>query len=277
MNIRLNQLSKEEITKYNQNCADGLLKPDILKIKLPFLHIEDFIQLDSTNTYLKQQTQLPSPCLCYSECQTQGKGRLGREWQSPFGLNLLFSLSWQFNCSIQHLQGLSLCVGLAVAKALEEHCNIHNIKVKWPNDIVFEHQKLAGILIEINRTTVDKTQIIIGIGLNVNSKPHHIPDISQKWTSISQILDKNINRQDLLINIIQTLKHYLIEFESQGFEAFLQEWKTKDALYGKEIIIKNHNDCVKGIAKGVNRQGHLVLQDGMHTRLVDVGDATLSI
>jgi BirA family biotin operon repressor/biotin-[acetyl-CoA-carboxylase] ligase len=275
--IRINQLSQEQIETYNAKCPDGLIRPQYLEKHLPGIKIEDFIEIQSTNTYLKQHPKLTIPCLCYSEYQTQGKGRLGRKWQSPFGLNLNFSLSWQFHCSIQHLQGLSLCIGLAVTKAIETYCNISQLKVKWPNDIIFEHQKLAGILIEIIQSSDKETNVIIGIGVNVNGLPHDMHLADRKWTSLSQILHSPIIRQDLLVSIIKKLEKYLIQFESQGFSSFMQEWLLKDALFGKNITIKQHHEHLIGIAKGVNTQGYLILQEGVHTRLVDVGDATLSM
>jgi BirA family transcriptional regulator, biotin operon repressor / biotin---[acetyl-CoA-carboxylase] ligase len=275
--IRINQLSKEQIECYNVNCPGGLIQPEHLKKNLPGIRIQDFIQIHSTNTYLKQHPNLPIPCLCYSEYQTQGKGRLGRQWQSPFGLNLNFSLSWRFYFSIQHLQGLSLCVGLAVANAIETYCNIAQLKIKWPNDLLFEHHKLAGILIEIVKSNHEETDVILGIGINVNALPQdiHLPD--RKWTSLSQILGSPIIRQDLLITIISTLEKYLIQFEAKSFASFMQEWQLKDALFGENITIKKQHRCLTGIARGVNAQGYLILQEGAHTRLVDVGDATLSI
>ncbi len=275
--IRLNQLSQEKIEIYNDKCPDGLIQPEYLKKHLPNIKIEDFIEIQSTNTYLKQHPKRPIPCLCYSEHQTQGKGRLGREWHAPFGLNLNFSLSWRFHFSIQHLQGLSLCIGLAVAKAIETYCNIHQLQVKWPNDIIIDNQKLAGILIEIIQTNQTGTDVILGIGINVNGLPHDMHLTDREWTSLSQVLGSYVKRQDLLISIVKTLEKYLIQFESQGFSSFMQEWQLKDALIGKTVTIKNHHEYLIGKAKGVNAQGNLILQEGSHTRLIDVGDATVSI
>lgn len=275
--LRLHELSSDTIATLNQLCVDGLIQPSYLKSKLPEVNIIDFINIDSTNKFLKMQPLQHIPTLCYSETQTMGKGRLGRTWNSPFGQNLYFSLSWTFTCNIQKLQGLSLCVGLAVAQALEEYSGLSTFKVKWPNDIVQGTDKLAGILIEIAASSHYQTQVIIGIGLNVNSVPQDMNTLQRTWSSLQKITGNIHIRQDILVKVIQKLRMYLGQFAQQGWISFMEEWKNKDALYLQKIKIQQHQGLLEGIAMGVDNQARLILKEDLHTRLVDVGDATLSI
>lgn len=275
--IRLHELSEETIETLNHLCLDGLMNPQYLQSELPMVKIIDFINIDSTNKFLKMMPPQQTPILCYSESQTMGRGRLGRYWNSPFGQNLYFSLSWAFNCDIQKLQGLSLCVGLALAQALEDYTGLFSFQVKWPNDIVVDSHKLAGILIEISASSAHQTQVIIGIGLNVNSNPKDMQFIERAWSSLQQITQYPHLRQKILIVIIQKLTKYLKQFEQHGWSSFMEAWRLKDALYYKKVKIQQHELQLEGIAIGVDEQGRLILQDNLYTRLVDVGDATLSI
>ncbi len=214
--------------------------------------IKIFTSISSTIDYLKTLssrglTAGSIPQICLAEQQTAGKGRLGRTWQSPFGLNIYLSCLWNFNKDISELSGLSLIVGLSVIKALEPYTK--DLKIKWPNDILYEGKKLAGILVEINAETNGYSRAIISVGLNVNMQ-----NITDRWTSIIDIVKKPLDRNKLTGEIIKQLFADLVNFD-------LSAWQKYDYLKNKKIKLIHGQKSISGIACGINDQGHLLLKD----------------
>lgn len=245
----------------------ALLEPLILldakKIKKALekekFNLTIFESIDSTNDFLKNQKNTNDIHFCIAEQQTQGKGRLHREWHSPFGKNIYLSCLYPFQKDISELGGLSLIVGLAVVKTVQ-HFGFMNAKMKWPNDIIYDNNKLAGVLVEIQAETHGTTQAIIGIGLNVNMTTAKSKDIHQVWTSLKKISGNDINRNEVCIMLIKNLLHYLNQFNQSGFRLFMDEWKSADSLFNQEITVKNVNDKIQGKVLGINDQGHLLVE-----------------
>ena len=150
-----------------------LLDPDKIKSKLRHRAIEiDVVEkVASTNDYLKQFMEKNKKIrVCLAEMQTQGKGRLDRQWYSPFGENIYLSMLCPFDKDLSELSGLSLVASLAICRALESMIDFknHQLKVKWPNDILVNQRKLAGMLIEVQAESNRSCQVVIGVGINVN-------------------------------------------------------------------------------------------------------------
>lgn len=233
-----------------------------LTAALPEWVVNIFDSLPSTNDFLKKQ---PSALqLCMAEQQTAGHGRLGKKWFSPKNVNLYFSLMWPFHQSPTQLNGLSLVVALSLVKILSKLGLHPHLKIKWPNDIYWEHKKLAGILIELTHARDNHNTLIIGVGLNVNM--HETPNIdpSRPWVSLSQILNRTLDRNLLLVAIMKQLLPDLQQFSQTGFTTFLPLWLTWDYLYGKTLDFKLADGIIHGIARGVNEQGYLLLQDPLN-------------
>jgi BirA family transcriptional regulator, biotin operon repressor / biotin---[acetyl-CoA-carboxylase] ligase len=260
-----------------------LLLMDPLKIKKQLRHRS--IELDvlektpSTNDYLKQLIKDNKKIrVCLAETQTQGKGRLDRGWHSPFGENVYFSMLCPFEKDLSELSGLSLVVSLAICHAIESCFDIkdHSLKVKWPNDILLNQKKLAGILIEVQAESNGYCQVIIGTGINVNMT--HVPKktITQPWTSLLNTTEEYQNRNVLSAAIIDCLIDYFERFSTKGLSAFMDEWRQRDNLINKPISIlirskKQHGTCV-----GINDQGHLLLKTKDEEIIsFSSGDATL--
>jgi BirA family transcriptional regulator, biotin operon repressor / biotin---[acetyl-CoA-carboxylase] ligase len=239
-----------------------LFDPVIIKkgIKEKDIDIAVFESIDSTNTYLKSSSNKKRISICLAEQQTQGKGRLNRDWHSPFAQNIYFSCAYPFQKDVSELAGLSLVISLAIVKALQLYQPPKPILVKWPNDIVYEQQKLSGNLIEIQAESHGTCHAIIGIGINVNMMQDKNQVISQAWTSLRKITGQYIDRNLLCINLVNHLIDYLNMFEQKGLSAFIQEWNTIDALVNKDIALKNANNILYGKVKGIDLSGHLMLQ-----------------
>jgi len=162
-----------------------------------------FKTIDSTNNYLKNLSPIPKNIIpvCVADTQTAGRGRLDKNWLSPAGENLYLSLLWRTNQSPQQYGTLGLMTAISIIQALEPF-NL-NILIKWPNDLLINQKKLAGILIE----SIQK-KIIIGIGLNINMTENR--KIGQPWTSLQkelhQTLDISQISEFILTKLLKKLK-----------------------------------------------------------------------
>jgi len=246
-------------------------------IKNKSTEIDIFDTIDSTNNYLKRLFHNNNNTrICIAETMTQGKGRLNRAWHAPFGQNIYFSQLMSLQKDISELSNLSLVVSLAVCKSIETMVNLKQpLRVKWPNDIVVNHSKLSGILIEIKSNINGFCQIVIGIGINVNMTQVTKNDISQSWTSLACITGQTINRNQLCISLINTLEDYINNFMTHGFACFIKEWELRDILFGKEITLLSGNMEFKGLSMGINKQGHLLLNINNKLRSFSSGDTTI--
>ncbi len=224
------------------------------------VHVEIIESITSTNDYLKS-CSLPEKILfCVAEQQTAGKGRLERQWHSPFGQNIYLSCRYPFQMTPGQLAGLSLITSLAMIKTCNQYLSPQSVKVKWPNDIIFDEKKLGGNLIEIQSDSPNTCVAIIGIGLNVNMSSTNQGQINQAWTSLKNITNQYIDRNLLLINLISNLLNYLNRFEQYGLTEFITEWHHADYLFNKKITLHCMKNNISGLAQGINHHGHLLIK-----------------
>lgn len=231
----------------------------------------------STNDHLKKITPKNQVHFCLAEQQTAGRGRLGRNWHSPFGVNIYLSCSWPFQKDLSQLSGLSLVVGLAVIEALKHFTPNESLKIKWPNDILWNHQKLAGILLEITAESNGFSNAIIGIGININSSKQTQDLIDQPWVSLHEITKNYFDRNELAAQLIKQLLLFISEFSKNGLEPFLDLWKQHDALINQSIQFKQGKEENSGTVMGIDKQGYLLIKksDG-HIESYSAGDTTLA-
>lgn len=214
--------------------------------------------IDSTNQYMLDKIpDLKSGDCCIAEFQSKARGRRGRQWFSPFGTNLYFSMYWRLEQGIAAAMGLSLVVGIVVTQTLRELSG-QDIKVKWPNDLYLNDQKLAGILVELAGKTGDCAHVVIGIGVNLNMTNPDTNIVNQKWANLG-----NINRNLLVAKIAKTLRENLEKFEKNGLAFFIDDWNHLDNFIHRPVKLLIGDEVIRGIAKGINDQGALLLeQDG---------------
>ena len=174
-------------------------------------------EIDSTNQFLfsKIDTKTPKSIACFSEQQTQGRGRRGREWLSPFASNIYHSLLWYFEKDPSELMGLSLAVAVMTTRALKQYGIKTGLELKWPNDIFWESQKLAGILIEMVSQPQDICAVVVGIGINTRLSQQHIIDLDRPVTSIEKITQHPADRNQLAGLLLNAL--------IEGFQQFQKE------------------------------------------------------
>lgn len=229
--------------------------------------IELFQTLDSTNNWMMAQAISGQPCAtaCFAEQQTQGRGRYGRQWISPFGNNIYFSMLWRYALSPSELSGLSLAVGVAVLRVLRD-MGLTGVGLKWPNDILWGNRKLAGLLLEVAGESSGPSHVVVGIGINVRLTSYDAKNIDQPWVDIETItgsadISRNRLAAKLLDNLIEVLRHY----DRTRLEPYLSEWREFDLYYGQPIIIKSGSHVMEGVHHGINSDGALLISmpDGL--------------
>lgn len=240
-----------------------LLDYDLITKETYPSQIKLFDIIDSTNAYMLTYIDSFSKGNCIlAECQTKGVGRNGVKWISPFGCQIILSMYWEYDIKT-NLSGLSLIIGLATIKILEKF-GYKDIGLKWPNDIFCQQKKLAGILIDV-KTILNKTyKIVIGVGLNVYNS-HSLYKQDFQSISLDSIPNpKPINRNQIVVQLINEYKKQLENFEKNGFEQFKDQWNKYDIFRNKEVKITNKQNkeiITTGKNCGVNELGSIVIEN----------------
>jgi len=245
-------LLDEERTRSDLNTTTSAL--------LASLQIMDSV--DSTNAEAMRQLEeeVRSGAVYTAEQQTAGRGRRGRHWVSPFARNLYLSLVWEFGQGAAALEGLSLAVGVAVARALSK-CGLPAIQLKWPNDVLHDGKKLGGILLEMTGDAAGTCQVVVGVGLNVAMPGAAGREIDQAWTDIKTMsAEAAPGRNALLSALLNELLPLIASFEASGFEAWREEWQALDAYADKSVILDASGKQTAGTARGVDVRGALQLE-----------------
>lgn len=218
--------------------------------------------IDSTNQYLLERMHdMPSGAACIAEYQQAGRGRRGRQWFSPFGANLYMSMYWRLEQGPAAAMGLSLVIGIIMAETLRS-LGADEVRVKWPNDIYLNDRKLAGILVELTGKTGDAAQIVIGAGINLAMRTADSSQINQGWINLQEA-GVTVNRNELAARLINRLREALPLFEQEGLAPFVARWATLDNFINRPVKLLIGEREVHGIARGVDSQGGLLLeQDG---------------
>lgn len=193
-----------------------------------------------------------------AEAQTMGRGRHGRQWHSPFGANLYFSMVWHFDGGFQAMSGLSLAVGVALCEACDV-VGVPEARVKWPNDVLINDKKLAGILIETEGYSDGSCSAIIGCGVNYRM-PGSTETIDQPWTDLTHVSRSTLDRNEVAVALMNALYATLQSFEVEGFESFKDKWEHLDAFKGREVKVSTGVKETLGIASGVDSSGALLLE-----------------
>lgn len=206
--------------------------------KADFFDLEVADSLASTNSRLLERAVQGAPrgsCVV-TEMQTAGRGRRGREWHANLGGSLTFSLLWRFNQGAGFLSGLSLAVGVALMRALDQ-AGVAGAGLKWPNDVLHQHRKLAGILIELQGDMLGPSAAVIGIGINLKMSSKVLNRIDQAVVDLSSIGGEVPERNFLLANILLHLADVLNEFDEGGFACLREEWLSHHAYHEKQVLL----------------------------------------
>ena len=228
-------------------------------------------QIDSTNTQLMHRAAdgAPHGLVLGSEWQNAGRGRLGRRWQMKLGGTLAFSILWRFNCGLGDLSGLSLAVGVAIVRVLRQHQL--PAMLKWPNDVLLDGKKLAGILIELTGDALGPVPVVIGIGLNLRAPEQ----VDQPVAGLPR--DAGLpGRNQLLALLLNSLRDVLETFREHGFAALRTEWESYCSHQNQPITLTlPHTGPVQGIARGIDNQGALLVDTATGLHSYQIGEVSL--
>ncbi len=229
---------------------------------------EVFPEIESTNSYLMQQAG-PAPGqlrIAVTDNQTMGRGRYGRTWQSPPGSGLCLSMAYTFAVQPANLPALTLAIGLGAIEALEK-LGIDGVQLKWPNDLIADDGKLGGILTESQSQANGAITIVTGMGLNIDlgADLDFGPDTDQARhvADLAGFADALPARDELAAGLIDGLFSVFVDFESSGFDRFVQRWSDKDWLVGRELTIDTPQHQVTGTGAGIADDGALLVDTGL--------------
>ena len=238
------------------------------------LHLHPLI--DSTNSWLMQRGAEgePSGSVCLAEYQLAGRGRHGRQWVSPFGRNVYLSLLWRFDLAPMQVAGLSLAAAVGVLRVLKS-LDCHEAGLKWPNDILWNQKKLAGLLLEVSGEAGGPSQVVIGVGLNT-WLGHAGEEIDQAWIDLTSIPHVQMHsRSQLAARLITELVRVIGQYRLQGLEGFLDEWHDADLMLGKEVVVRSASQSHSGEHLGVDPSGAIRLNIDGESRLFHAGEVSL--
>ena len=222
-----------------------------------------FPELDSTNTYARQLAEdgAREGEIVIAEAQTQGRGRLGRRWQSPPFANLYFSVILRPQLPPAQAPQITLTAAVALAETIASLI-AQPATIKWPNDILVHGKKLAGILTEASCDAQRVHYVILGIGVNLNYRVAAMPDeIRAHATSMAELTGQSLHRESFLRRLIQGLDRCYGELEESGFAQLAPRWEAHFGLRGKRVRVKLLDQIVTGRAIGIDKEGALLIED----------------
>lgn len=234
-------------------------------------------ELDSTSSELQRRLdQAADLSFVLAETQTAGRGRRGRSWLSPPGLNLYLSCIKRFERGFGALSGLSLAVGAIVVRAIES-LGVEGAGLKWPNDVLAPQGKLAGVLVELSGEYQGPCAAVIGVGLNLRLTDALREQAGQPACDLATLAgDRPPDRNVVAARLIATLVEGLREFEKGGFASFADDYARHDLLEGRPLKLTGAQGSFEGTGAGVDARGALQvrLADGS-VRAVDSADVTV--
>lgn len=232
--------------------------------------------IDSTNQYLiDRMDQLSSGDACIAEYQQEGRGRRGRKWFSPFGANLYLSMYWCLEQGSVAAMGLSLVIGIVMAEVIQS-LGVSGVRVKWPNDLYLHDRKLAGILVEFKGRIGEAAQVVMGAGVNLVMRTEGTLEINQDWINLQEA-GIEIDRNELVAKIINSLRKALLIFERDGLIPFILRWESLDNFMNRPVKLLIGEREVHGISRGIDKHGGLLLEQNGEIKSWFGGEISLRI
>ncbi|TCV83045.1 biotin--[acetyl-CoA-carboxylase] ligase [Sulfurirhabdus autotrophica] len=256
---------------------DKQLILDFLGTSAKDFNIEVHDVMDSSNSLLLQDASkgLEHRSCYVVELQLQGRGRRGRAWHMNLGGALTFSLLWRFNQCAGYLSGLSLAVGVALVRSLRD-LGLVGVALKWPNDVLYQYQKMAGILIELQGDVLGPSAAVIGIGLNLRLSPSVRCKIDQAVTDFSTVSGEMPDRNAVLASLLININEVLRVFEKSGFSALRNEWISYHVYHNRSVrILMPGGETREGDVIDVDIDGSLVVKTSIGKERFSSGEISL--
>ncbi len=236
-----------------------------------------FDSIDSTNTKAQELAEkgYPSGTLVVADKQIAGKGRRGRNWESPSGCGIFMTLMLKPDINPNNASMLTLVSALAVAKALADITG-KDAKIKWPNDIVIDGRKVCGILTEMSAQFDYINNIVIGIGINVNNSS--FPEEISATASSLRLLSggKKYRRAEIIEKIMEYFeKYYSIFLETEDLSALVNEYDAMLVNMKKQVKVLDPKEPFEGTAMGITKTGELIVDTWESRKLVSSGEVSV--
>jgi BirA family biotin operon repressor/biotin-[acetyl-CoA-carboxylase] ligase len=237
-----------------QDLFSRLSRPDFWKT-LVFFPVTD--STNSRAAELAGKGAAHGTVVC-ADAQTSGRGRLGRKWESPPGVNLYMSMLLRPHLDPAKAPQLTLVAAVALAAAIDGVSGLRPA-LKWPNDLFIDGRKAAGILAEMSADPDLLRHVVIGVGLNVNAETADFPaTLREKATSLRISAGRTFRRVEVLARFLDSFAGYYEAFMSGGFKAILPEWGRRDVMAGKRVLLRHGADEDRGRVLGVDESGLLL-------------------
>ncbi len=234
--------------------------------------------LDSTSSEcLRRAHELADGSIVLAETQHAGRGRRGRAWLSPPGLNIHLSCLKRFERGFAALSGLSLAVGVALVEALAA-VDITGVGLKWPNDVLRADSgaKLAGVLVELSGEYQGPSTAVIGIGLNLRLPEALRAQAGQAVADLAELADDAPpDRNRLVAAVIDSLHDALLRFDAEGFAPFADAYASLDLLRGRPVRVSDARGVFEAIGEGVDGQGALCVRRDDDMLRIDSAEVTV--
>jgi BirA family biotin operon repressor/biotin-[acetyl-CoA-carboxylase] ligase len=212
-----------------------------------------------------------------AEYQSAGRGRRGRTWLAPPGGAICLSLSWTFAEVPQDLAALGLVIGVCAVRVLRE-LGVRDAGLKWPNDLLIGQRKLGGVLIELRAESAGPACVVIGIGMNVALGAALIAKIAETGLAPTDLAAAGLehgSRNQIAAALASACLRGLLAFEREGLKPFIDEWHAADALRGKPVDVSGAEGVARGLARGIDVHGALMVETPQGVKRYLSGDVTV--
>jgi len=256
-----------ELTAFNIEEFD--LKLDTEIIGRNFIYIDE---VESTNSLLLNSNEYKDHgTVLFAEQQTKGRGRLNRDWRSARESNLTFSILLKDN--LNNLNLINLGAAVAIAQSINNFYQL-DVTLKWPNDVLINDKKTAGILLESSSKSNKIEKVVVGIGVNVNQTAFN-GEYRIKPTSIKRECKETVSRERLLSELLNNFEEMINDLESNK-EKVLEEWKSRSKHLGEKIKIEEGSQNKFGVFYDIDEEGYLLLKNNDNIERITFGDVSLT-
>ena len=240
-----------------------------------------FESTDSTNRRAREAALQGAPegLVVIADFQSQGRGRMGRGWSSPAGVNLYLSILLRPPLPPERVSQITLLAGVSCARAIRRATGL-DARLKWPNDIFISGKKAAGILAEMEGENSRRRFVILGVGINVNWEAESLPaELRETATSLRAEAGREFDRAALVHEMLEELEADYVLFRQEGFsEKMREEWNRLSLVNGKRATLTFLDHKISGEIQGLDPDGALVFIDPEgNTRRFMAGDVSLRI
>lgn len=240
--------------------------------------IECLAETESTNDDASAAARAGAPegLVVIADAQRRGRGRLGRQWVSPPGLNLYCSIVLRPALAMDQIPQLTLAAGVAAAETVEAFAG-RAAAIKWPNDVQLDGRKVAGILTEMAAAAGRPVFVVVGIGVNLNAAEGDFPpELRELANSIAWATGRTVDRGRFAAHLIDALDARYESLLRHGFSSIQAAWTERDALRGRHVEVRSADSAFRGVARGIAPNGRLRLETETGVEEILAGDVTVA-